>query len=249
MIQSIEKIIKWYLVSLGGVHNLDKDEAISLLMLLGLKHYSMIYSLDSSGGLELRLLRQLAYKYINDLQFLRKQRNSSEFDESNFRQENSPPFINKIKYNRNPKQQKKKTSSQIRIGKSNNINVIRGRPDSMTHFPFADDIGTVGIILKDKQQCLLNDCFSNFMNMGKPARKRLVLKLFDEMRFDKKGINILDIPEALSRLGIVVPSRLKHLLSQTKNRNSPANSTLYDNIQQIYYEERCKSLYFTYRYL
>lgn len=35
------------------------------------------------------------------------------------------------------------------------------------------------------------------MEMGAPARKRLVAKIFDEMRFSKVGLRMSDVPEAL----------------------------------------------------
>ena len=52
--------------------------------------------------------------------------------------------------------------------------------------------------------------------MGKPARDRQIIKIFDEMRLNQRGIKISDIPEALDRLGIDINSELKRKLVKAK---------------------------------
>jgi hypothetical protein len=98
--QLINKIIKYQLRSLSGAHNLDKDEAISMLLLLGLKHYSLIYSLDANNGLDIKLLRQLAAKYVNDLQFSHIKPSFNGFDDI-IRQENCYNEESKTNINNN----------------------------------------------------------------------------------------------------------------------------------------------------
>lgn len=69
----------------------------------------------------------------------------------------------------------------------------RYRPDSMAHFPFADEHGSIGDVLGSGtvgQEIDLD-------NMGAPGRNRLILKVFEEMRLDRQGIRISDLPEAL----------------------------------------------------
>jgi hypothetical protein len=64
----------------------------------------------------------------------------------------------------------------------------------MNHFPFIDNSGTVNDVLKEPQ-----DSLDMLLQMGLPARKRLVTKVYDEMRFgNKAGIRLYDIPEALN---------------------------------------------------
>jgi hypothetical protein len=71
-------------------------------------------------------------------------------------------------------------------------NLRKSRSDSTAHFPFTDDQGTVPDVLK-------GDSFGkpNLFKIGVPGRKRLVERVFNEMRFDKPGIRLSDLPEAL----------------------------------------------------
>ena len=62
----------------------------------------------------------------------------------------------------------------------------------MAHYPFADNDGTVTEVLHSCTPEL-----DNLLNMGAPARKRLVVKIFDEIRFSKVGMRMRDVPEAL----------------------------------------------------
>lgn len=68
----------------------------------------------------------------------------------------------------------------------------KGRPDSMAHFPFADQEGTVPEVLKGGYAAK-----PSLLEMGIPGRKRFVEKVFEEMRFDLGGIRLSDLPEAL----------------------------------------------------
>lgn len=67
------------------------------------------------------------------------------------------------------------------------------RPDHMTHFPFADEYGSIGDVLAGAGTLPDIDLDS----MGAPGRNRLILKVFEEMRLDQRGIRISDLPEAL----------------------------------------------------
>jgi hypothetical protein len=66
------------------------------------------------------------------------------------------------------------------------------RLDSLAHYPFQDDAGTVTEALHSPSTEV-----RKLMEMGAPARKRLVAKIFDEMRFSKVGLRMSDVPEAL----------------------------------------------------
>lgn len=68
----------------------------------------------------------------------------------------------------------------------------QSRPDYMAHYPFADDSGTVPDILHGPATS-----GHRLLEMGAPARKRLVARVFEEMRFSKVGLRLSDIPEAL----------------------------------------------------
>lgn len=68
-----------------------------------------------------------------------------------------------------------------------------GRLDAMVHFPFADDTGTISDILKQEHEAEV----SPLLSMGKPGRKRFILKVFNEMRLDQSGIRLYNLPEAL----------------------------------------------------
>lgn len=66
------------------------------------------------------------------------------------------------------------------------------RLDSMAHYPFADTDGTVTEVLHTPTTDL-----QTLLDMGAPARKRLIIKVFEEMRFSKVGMRMSDVPEAL----------------------------------------------------
>ncbi|KAJ1439645.1 hypothetical protein B484DRAFT_443895 [Ochromonadaceae sp. CCMP2298] len=51
--------------------------------------------------------------------------------------------------------------------------------------------------------------------MGAPARKRLVEKIFQEMRCNQAGIRMSNLPEALDRLGLTISPALKKILLRT----------------------------------
>lgn len=75
------------------------------------------------------------------------------------------------------------------------INRRKSRPDAMAHFPFADDSGTITDVLHDTT---VNVNSSKTLEMGEPARNRLLHRTFHEMRLDQQGIRMSDIPEAFS---------------------------------------------------
>ena len=67
------------------------------------------------------------------------------------------------------------------------------RPDLMAHYPFADNSGSVTDVLH-----VTSSDLQKLLDMGEPACKRLVLKIFEEMRFSKVGLKMSDVPEALN---------------------------------------------------
>jgi hypothetical protein len=67
------------------------------------------------------------------------------------------------------------------------------RLDAMAHFPFADDKGTVPEVLHSPYSDL-----RKLIEMGPPARRRLIIKIFEEMKFSKCGLKMSDVPEALN---------------------------------------------------
>lgn len=67
------------------------------------------------------------------------------------------------------------------------------RPDSMAHYPFADEYGSIQDVLSGQVQ----DEPVDLENIGLPGRNRLMTKVFNEMRFDRNGIRLSDLPEAL----------------------------------------------------
>lgn len=84
------------------------------------------------------------------------------------------------------------TKSNANSNIKSNLGNRQFRLDSMAHYPFADNDGTVTDVLHSSSPEI-----DNLLNMGAPARKRLVLKVFDEMRFSKVGMRMSDVPEAL----------------------------------------------------
>lgn len=61
----------------------------------------------------------------------------------------------------------------------------------MAHYPFADELGSVPDVLKGNCREKVK-----ILEMGAPARKRLIEKVFGEMRLDNQGIRLSDLPEA-----------------------------------------------------
>ncbi len=94
------------------------------------------------------------------------------------------------------------------------------RPDSMFHYPFADEYGSVPDVLLAPPEVQ-----PKLLEMGGPARKRFVERVFDEMRLDRNGIRVSDLPEALYRVGITISTKLRRLLERTRSNlvNGPIN--------------------------
>lgn len=91
--------------------------------------------------------------------------------------------------------------------------VRKSRSDAMSHFPFVDD-GYAGDESKgaDAQEAPKSRIFS----MGEPAMKRLVGRIYEEMRQGKTGVRMSDMPEAFERLGIPMSQSLKDTLLKTR---------------------------------
>ena len=66
------------------------------------------------------------------------------------------------------------------------------RPDSLSHFPFFDEYGSVPDALHG--QTIEKP---RILEIGAPKRRELIIKIFEEMRYDKRGIRLSDIPQAL----------------------------------------------------
>lgn len=71
------------------------------------------------------------------------------------------------------------------------------RPDYMAQYPFADETGTVKEIFQHPVSASID-----ILSMGLPGRKKLINKVFDIMRFDRSGIRMSDLPEALEVKGL-----------------------------------------------
>jgi hypothetical protein len=96
----------------------------------------------------------------------------------------------------------------------NNQDIRKSRPDSMNHYPFIDEFGSVEDVLSGQDGTGSID----LSKIGAPGRKRLIEKVFHEMRFDGNGIRLSDLPEALYRLGILLSSELRNTLLQAKSK-------------------------------
>lgn len=66
------------------------------------------------------------------------------------------------------------------------------RPEALSHFPFIDENGTVSDVFRNG---LVNK--PDLLSMGQPGREKMIQKVFDTMRFDRNGIRLSDLPEAL----------------------------------------------------
>jgi hypothetical protein len=102
---------------------------------------------------------------------------------------------------------------------------------SLAHFPFVDDKGSVSDIFSQP----LNDPKPNLREIGEAGRRSLVKHVFETMRFDRKGIRLSDLPEALEvstncfyfafltviaqEVGVTLPLRLKKILEKTRSKN------------------------------
>ncbi|RYH14956.1 hypothetical protein EON65_32690, partial [archaeon] len=96
-----------------------------------------------------------------------------------------------------------------------NSHARKSRIDAMAHYPFADQAGSVPDVLQGG-----NKEKPNLLDMGVPGRKRFVEKVFNEMRFDRGGIRISDIPEALDRLGIDISAELRRILERARSKHT-----------------------------
>jgi hypothetical protein len=196
---------------LSSVPSSQKNDALTCLMLLGLKHYSDCLMNRTDRGFDVSVLRELAVKHMKELVAKPVQAT----------RRNQHACIPKAQFEKQP-----------------TTNARKGRSDLMTHFPFTDEVGTVGSILMEKPRTAVQTEQTEFpiVNMGKPARVRLVSKVFDEMRFHQKGIKMSDLPDALDRLGIPISPELKRILVKTKN-NPDTSYTPYDAKSHTFYQE------------
>lgn len=83
------------------------------------------------------------------------------------------------------------------LSKKPEIDIRMNRSDSMSHYPFIDEFSTVHDILFDDH--VNNLTFQNLVSMGDPARRKLSLRIFDEMKVGNEiGMKLSDVPEALN---------------------------------------------------
>jgi hypothetical protein len=68
----------------------------------------------------------------------------------------------------------------------------KARLDSIKHFPFVDEEGTMDSVLHSYQKNKLR-----FSRMGSPARRRLCLSVFDEITHGQMRMRVADIADAL----------------------------------------------------
>jgi hypothetical protein len=64
------------------------------------------------------------------------------------------------------------------------------RPDAMAHYPFADDGGRVTDVLAAEES-------GKFLEMGIPAQKKVVKRIFEELKSGVHGVLVTDLPEAI----------------------------------------------------
>ena len=105
------------------------------------------------------------------------------------------------------------------------------RLDSTNQYPFADSKSTLSDLFtsdaKNSRQLLCS--------MGRPARKRVVAQIFDEMRVGVSGLLISDIPEALKNLGFALSPKLQAVILESASIiSSEASSGAYsDKISRV----------------
>jgi len=176
----------------------EADIAINYLILVGLKHYQVLYANEL---VDIPILEFLCGKYIQDLGKAAGKRS---------KKDPLPPSIS--------------------------MSDRQSRLDAMQHYPFADNVGGVSQVLQQPQSNL-----PKLLDMGPPARKRLIIKIFEEMRMSKLGLRMSDIPEALNRLGLTVSVALKKILARTDP--SSLGKSIKRNLRQaplpVDFQERC----------
>jgi hypothetical protein len=148
MDREVQDVIQFQLDHLS--HN-EQNEAFNYLILVGLKHYKLLYA---EGIVDIPTLQALCGKYTKDLRGRRSKHKPL-------------PFA-------------------VRVGHERQI-----RLDTIQHYPFADNVGSMPQVLYAPSDV------PKLLEMGAPARKRLVEKVFQEMRCNQAGIRMSDIPEAL----------------------------------------------------
>ncbi len=159
--------------SLGHLSQADKNEAIALLIVFGIKHYHVVFTDESQ--IDVGLMRPLYCKHLRVYSLI----GACEL---------SLLMINCLldKYS----QELHKNFSKLRADQLPDKN-RKFRPDSMSHYPFADDIGHVSDILKDQEPYS-----SKIMEMGAPARKLFIGRVYEELKLGKTGVRMSDLPEA-----------------------------------------------------
>ena len=176
---SITSIVDSYL---KHMNNIEKREAVSLLLSLGIKAY---IQRDQSNAINIDLLRQLASSNSNS--------NSNNIRSSSSSNNN----------NNNNSSSSKKNYSEFDTTYDNGVNQKRviqrpiSRNNAMSHYPFTDNDSTVKDVITS------NSNKGKLYDMGAPARKRFATSVFNDFLIDSSshGIRVSDIPVALKALG------------------------------------------------
>lgn len=173
--------------SLSRLRSGDRDLAAQYLIVVGLKHYSLLY-----GGLDVNLttLEYLAGMYLHccmysiTLLFLCVAQHLAV-------RAMLGRYAVDLMHPPAGKGSKQGCSANEKTVKAK-LGGRQSRPDSMFHYPFSDEVGSVPQVLHGPFTAA-----DRLLEMGAPARKRLITRVFDEMRFSKVGLRMSDIPEAL----------------------------------------------------
>lgn len=182
----------------------EKRNAVKMLLQLGIHDYLMVISSDNNTtklaehiGLPIDMwsLNKLYTKSVHDLNEQLQLRKKFEREQRQFKP--SIPITNNTKKNQYIVKLASEYERKEEIQRNHNP-----RSDSMTHYPFADDGGTVTEVLHSKLSSAIH-------YMSTPARKKLACQIFDELRIGVNGLRIVDVPEGLKLLGLYVSPKVK----------------------------------------
>lgn len=181
----MNKIVDSYL---RHMNNIEKREAVSLLLALGIKSY---IQRDQSNSIDINILRQLSTNINTNNKNITTNKNSNN---------------NKENYNEFDTTYENKVGQKV-------IQRPKSRNNAMSHFPFTDNAGTVEDVLSnnDSNNKYGNVSYGKLYDMGAPARKRFATQVFQDFLIDSSshGIRVIDIPKALKALGLTVPYKLE----------------------------------------
>ena len=183
MEQKIQRLLR---KKLSHLDDSEQDTAARYLMLAGLKHYSLLYAGQDVHIPILEFLCGKSFPLSFPVVLCSHNNHHGTLFAGKYVEELSKPqaagWIHGSTKDPVP-------SANVHV----NLGSRQFRLDSMAHFPFADNAGTVTEVLHSPTSDL-----QKLLDMGSPARKRLVIRTFEEMRFSKVGLRMSDVPEALN---------------------------------------------------